>query len=106
MLSTPLLDAASISCTSTDAPEVISTHASQTLHGVGVGPFTHDRHFAKMRAAVVLPTPRAPQNRNAWWSRDCAIALFSVAVTCSCPTISSKVCGRYFRARTRYDMGH
>ena len=57
-----------------------------------------------MRAALVLPTPRAPVNRKAWWTRFCAMALVSVRATCSCPTSSSKRWGRYLRARTRYDI--
>src|SRR6266851_2710119 len=64
MLSTPLFDAASISCTSTLVPAVISLHASHTLHGAAVGALTHERHLARMRAAVVLPTPRAPVERK------------------------------------------
>src|SRR5262245_33779851 len=80
------------------------THGSQTPHGVAVGPLTQHSALARTRAAVVLPTPRAPQNRKAWWTRPLANALASVRVTCSWPTISAKVCGRYLRARTRYDI--
>ena len=32
-----------------------------------------------------------------------AMALESVRATCSCPISSENFCGRYFRARTRYD---
>src|SRR4051794_19213417 len=46
MLSTPVLDAASISKTSIDFPEEISSHDGQTLHGVTVGPFSQFRPFA------------------------------------------------------------
>ena len=71
MLSTPLFDAASISCTSTLVPAVISRQASHTLHGVGVGALIAGQALARMRAAVVLPTPRAPVKRNAWCRRPC-----------------------------------
>ena len=50
---------------STLVEAVISPQASHTLHGVTVGALSHDRHLARMRAAVVLPTPRAPVNKNA-----------------------------------------
>ena len=56
-----------------------------------------------MRAALVLPTPRAPVNRKAWWTRWRLMALVSVRAMCSCPTRSPKCWGRYLRARTRYD---
>ena len=68
-----------------------------------MGPFSHESALARMRAALVLPTPRAPVNRKAWWTRFCAMALVSVRATCSCPISSENFCGRYFRARTRYD---
>ena len=49
--------------------------------------------LARMRALVVLPTPRTPVNRNACATRPLAIALLSVRVTCSWPTRSENVCG-------------
>src|SRR5262245_23771417 len=77
---------------------------SHSPQGVGVGPLSQQSALARTRAAVVLPTPRAPQNRNAWWTRPFLKAFAIVRVMCSCPTISSNVCGRCLRARTRYDM--
>ena len=61
-------------------------------------PFAH-RH-ARRRAQVVLPTPRGPENRNAWASCPSDIAFLSVLETCDCPTTESKVEGRYFLAET------
>jgi hypothetical protein len=97
------LEAPSISIRSGLLPAVTSTQEVQTPQGSAVGPFTQLSDRARARAAVVFPTPRAPANRNAWWTRPRAIAFFSVRVTCSWPTISSKVAGRYFRAIARYD---
>jgi len=37
--------------------------------------------LAKMRALVVLPTPRTPVNRKAWATRPLAMALASVRET-------------------------
>ena len=69
--------------------------------GIGAsGPFTQFSARARMRAVVVLPTPRAPANTNACASRPLASALRSVVVTCCCPTTSSKRCGRHLRAST------
>ena len=62
-LSTPVLDAPSISKTSTDEPEAMVLHDSQLLHGVGVGPSAQLRHLARILAAVVLPTPLGPEKR-------------------------------------------
>src|SRR4051794_6962402 len=90
--------------TSTDRPPAISWQRSHVPHGSAVGPFSHDSAFARMRAALVLPTPRAPVNRKAWWTRFWAIAFDSVLATCSWPTSSEKRWGRYLRARTRYDI--
>jgi hypothetical protein len=56
--------------------------------------------LAKIRAVVVLPTPREPQNKNAWAKWLFLIAFLSVPVMESCPTTVSKVCGRYFLAET------
>ena len=81
-------------------PSVISTHASQTPHGSAVGPFTQFKARARMRAVVVLPTPRGPAKTNACARRPLASALRSVLVTACWPTTSSKVFGRHFRAMT------
>ena len=61
----PRFDAPSISKTSIALPAVISRHASHSSQGVGVGPWAQLSALANTRAAVVLPTPRAPLNRNA-----------------------------------------
>jgi hypothetical protein len=88
-------------------PAVISLHAEHTLQGLAVGFVAFPssprqlRHLARRRALVVFPTPRTPVKRNACATRPESIAFASVRATCSWPTRSSNVCGRYFRARTR-----
>ena len=59
-LSMPVCVAASISSTSMSRPSAISMHASQIAAGSAVGPFTQFSARARMRAVVVLPTPRGP----------------------------------------------
>ena len=62
--STELLDAASISMTSSDVALAIETHESQTPHGAIVGPpRSQFRHAARILAIDVLPVPREPTNR-------------------------------------------
>src|SRR5438128_12597544 len=102
MLSTPVLDAASISKTSIDLPDAISWHDAHWLHGVIVGPFSQFNPFARIRAVVVLPTPRGPENRYAWPIRSIWIAFCSVWTIGFCPTTSAKTCGRNFLAMTWY----
>ncbi len=51
-------------------PWAISTQASQTPHGSDVGPWMQFSARARIRAVVVLPTPRGPAKTN-----DCAIRL-------------------------------
>src|SRR2546425_301924 len=48
----PRLLAASISMTSSDTPSAIARQATQVLSGVGVGPRSQLRAFARMRAVV------------------------------------------------------
>ena len=63
MLSTPLLEAASISSTSVAVPASIDRQASHRLHGL---PFTGDSQLtalARILAQVVFPVPREPQKR-------------------------------------------
>ena len=43
--------------------EAISRQESHSPQGVTVGPWTQLSALARMRAVVVLPTPRAPENR-------------------------------------------
>jgi len=59
--SIPRFDAASISITSSEVPEAISLQESHSPQGVAVGPFTQFSALARIRAAVVFPTPRAPE---------------------------------------------
>ena len=55
---------------------------------------------ARMRAQVVLPTPRGPVKRKAEAKCLLRMAFLSVSVTASWPTTVSKVAGRYLRALT------
>ena len=97
MSSTELFDAASISITSSDVASAIERQDSHTPHGVTVGPFTQFSDAARIFAIDVLPVPREPTNRYAWWTRSCSIALRRVRTTCSCPTTSANVRGRWRR---------
>ena len=96
----PRFEAASISITSIDVPAAIALHESQTPQGSGAGPFTQFNALARMRAAVVFPTPRAPEKMYACATRFMRMALASVSVTWDWPTSSANVCGRHFRAMT------
>ena len=93
-------DAASTSSRSTNRPSSISTHALHSPHGFEVTPVSQLMHLARMRASVVLPTPRVPEKRNAWWSRSASSALTSARATWACPTSCSKLRGRHLRAST------
>src|SRR5580698_8866904 len=97
MSSTELFEAASISITSSDVAPAIDTHESHTPQGDTVGPFTQFRQAARIFAMLVLPVPREPTNRYAWWTFPCSTALLSVRTTCSCPTTSANVRGRWRR---------
>ena len=64
MSSTELLDAASISITSSDVAFAIETHDSQMPHGAVVGPpRSQFSDAARIFAIDVLPVPREPTNR-------------------------------------------
>ncbi len=64
MSSMPVFDAASSSRRSTKRPASMSTHAAQVPQGVAVTPLVMQfRLLARMRAIVVLPTPRVPVSR-------------------------------------------
>ena len=76
----------------------MSVHAEHTPQGVAEMPFSQFRHLPKMRATVVLPTPRVPVNRKAWCTRPASSAFDSALSTCSCPDISPKLFGRHLRA--------
>src|SRR3954471_22028154 len=97
MSSTELFEAASISMTSIEVAAAIDTHDSQRPHGVTVGPCSQFRQAARIFAIEVLPVPREPTNRFAWWTLPCSTALPSVRTTCSWPTTSAKVRGRWRR---------
>ena len=63
MASTPLLDAASSSCTLRELPWVISTHDVQTPQGSPSTGASQLSALARMRAEDVLPVPRGPLKR-------------------------------------------
>ena len=65
MLSTPVLEAASISITSRALPLAIEVHSSQVPQGSGVGLslLRQLRERARILALEVLPVPRGPLNR-------------------------------------------
>ena len=63
MLSMPVLDAASSSSRSTKRPPSISRQAAHWPQGVEVMPDSQLSDLARMRASVVLPTPRVPVSR-------------------------------------------
>src|SRR5574341_87287 len=100
MLSTELWDAPSISRTSREDPLRISLHDVHSLHGSVAGPFPQFRALERILATEVFPTPLGPVKRNAWEILPRERAFFSVEVTCSWPTTSSKVRGLYFSAKT------
>src|SRR5437764_7359641 len=107
MSSTPVRDAASISITSTWRSSALAGHCAHRPQGSAVAPPepsgpTQLRARARMRAVVVLPTPRTPVRMKACAIRPVAIAFDSVRTIASCPISSAKVEGRYLRARTRY----
>ena len=60
---TLLLDAPSISRTSIEFPNFISWQKSHSSQGSGIGPFAQLIAFARIRAVVVFPTPRVPENK-------------------------------------------
>src|SRR4051812_19967588 len=106
-LSTPVLEAASISITSMSSPRATALQDSHLPQGLVVGRSDDSqlRAFARMRAMEVLPVPRVPVKRKAWASRPDSIARFRVWATWSCPTTASKSWERYLGARTVYAMG-
>ena len=74
MLSTPVLEAASISKTSIGLPPEMSLQLSHCPQGCSGSPPVQFSVRARIRALVVLPTPRVPVNRNAWCRRPPSIA--------------------------------
>ena len=67
--STLVRDAASTSIRSTKRPWLISKQLWHSPHGSELMPCSQFRHLAKIRAMVVLPTPRVPVNKYAWCRR-------------------------------------
>ena len=63
MLSTPVLEAASISTTSGEWPAEICRARDALVARLAVGAVAQLTAFASRRAALVLPVPRGPQNR-------------------------------------------
>src|SRR6476659_2849005 len=84
--------------------EVPSLKLLHELHLLQASPsgcrFSQLMVLARMRAHVVLPTPRGPQNKNACARCPVRMAFLSVVVMCCWPTSVSKVWGRYLRAET------
>src|SRR5262249_37702172 len=99
MSSTELLEAASISITPSQLARAIDRHDSQGPQGSLVGPRSQFRHAARILAIEVLPVPREPTNRYAWWTLPRSTALRSVRTTDSWPTTSANVRGRCLRYR-------
>ena len=63
--STPVRDAASTSIKSTNRPSSTEMQELHLSQGFELTPFSQFRHFAKILASVVLPTPRVPVKRYA-----------------------------------------
>ena len=77
-------------------PGASATHDAHVPHGVDVGPCSQFSDRARIRAEEVLPQPRGPENKYAWAMRPLSSAVDSGRVTCSWPTTSPNVAGRYF----------
>jgi hypothetical protein len=94
--SMPRCVAASSSITSIE-PGPLGASSTQLRHspqGVAVGPTSQFSDRARMRAVEVLPHPRGPENRYAWWVRPESRARASGPVTCSWPITSASEPGR------------
>ena len=63
MSSTPLLLAASSSMTSKLLPSCTAKHEPHSQHGSPSFEFSQLRTLARIRAVVVLPVPRGPENK-------------------------------------------
>ena len=99
--STLLLEAPSISVTSTECPPVMDTQEGHCPQGEGVGPSLQLRALASMRATEVFPTPLGPENTYAWAILSCLRALPSMRTMGFWPMRSSKTSGLHFLASTR-----
>lgn len=101
MSATELFEAPSSSWMLNDADVLNDRHELHLLHASSSSVrCSQFMVFAKMRAQVVFPTPRGPQNRKACASWFLRIALFRVLVMESCPITDENVPGLYFRADT------
>ena len=79
MLSTPLFDAASISMTSIKLPSFMARQLAHSQHGLAATSSDSQLSaLASIRAVVVFPVPRVPQNRYACPVRPDAIWLFNI----------------------------
>src|SRR2546422_3549095 len=98
--STPRFDAASSSTTSRlTAPPQIRLHESHSPHGSPAAERRSQlRAIARIRAAVVFPTPRGPAKRYPCATRFWATAPRSAAATWSWTMRSANCLGRYFLA--------
>src|SRR5918993_978478 len=85
VLSTPVLEAASISTTSMASPRAMPRHDSHLSQGfvTGLSLLWQFRHLARMRAVLVLPVPRVPQKRYACAMRPDSMARFGVSASFS-----------------------
>src|SRR5260370_37486035 len=102
MSSTLVLDAASISITSTGAPETKSWQDGQAPQASGPVRAVQASALASSRAVVVLPPPREPLKREAWCTRPELSTLRSVRGTGSRPATASDSCGLHLRDSTSY----
>src|SRR5690606_41359588 len=99
MSSTELLEAASSSWILNEFPLLKARQDAQVPQAsFSAVMFSQLIVFARIRAQVVLPTPRGPQNKKACASWLFLMACFSVLVICCWPTTRSHVAGLYFLA--------
>ena len=78
-----------------DLQDSHSPHGSRSAEG-----FIQFIVFAKMRAVLVLPTPRGPQKRYAWANCPLLMEFLRVVAMLSWPIRERKLLGLYFRADT------
>ena len=101
--STPLFEAASSSWIQYERPSANERHDSHVPHGsMSSEGLEQLIIFAKIRAVVVLPTPRGPQKRYAWASCPLRIEFLRVWAILSCPIRVPNESGLYFLAETIY----
>src|SRR5690348_11490675 len=84
-----------------EVPSLKATHDEHLLQASpsAVG-FSQLMVLANIRAQVVFPTPRGPQNKKACANWRFFMAFLRVVVIWPWPTTVSKVWGLYFRAET------